>query len=92
MTMYTVWDEINNEESEGVAIEALNAESAAVRYAQQDHDGWTDGLYYECAQPVAVKDACGKVLRFEVQAEMRPIFHATPAAPTSQDDGQEQGG
>jgi hypothetical protein len=47
---------------------------AAVEYAENDSDGWTDGLYPESAQPIMVRDAKGQMSRFEIGAEMGPKF------------------
>jgi len=77
---FLVWDNLNCTEEDaengdgGKVITAIDEGSAALQYAENDQDGYTDGLYHECEQPIMVKDAIGRKYRFEIMAEMRPHF------------------
>ena len=75
MSVYKVWDTLNAEQDEAVEIEADSSEEAAAEYAENDRDGWNDGLYHDISQPIAVYDG-RQVQTFNVQAEMVPNFRA----------------
>lgn len=75
--MFRVWDLLNSEESEAREVEADNAEEAARLFGEQDHDGWTDGLYYENAHDIAVVAPDGTRSIVSVEAEMVPFFRST---------------
>lgn len=75
--IYFVWDHFNGERDDAKRIEAVDFKAAAIAYAEGDHDGWTDGLYGDCSQPIVVERTTdGVQLTYEVQAEMRPHFRA----------------
>ena len=82
---YLVWDELNCDDEDadecGRVVVAEDAELAAVEYAETDSDGWTDGLYQDCPQPLKVRDGEGRVSRFEIQAEMVPSFRVCKREP-----------
>ena len=73
-----MWDELNFHIADaaecGTVVVSEDAEMAAMQYAENDHDGWTDGLYHECPQPIMVRDSKGQKSRFEIGAEMVPSF------------------
>lgn len=78
MTVYRVWDAINGGHEYAENIEADTPEAAAVAYGESDRDGWTDGLYHGCAQPIAVEAPDGTRQVFDVEAELTPVFRAVP--------------
>jgi hypothetical protein len=85
--IFRVWDEINSEESEARVIEASTPEEAARRYADEDVDGWTDGLYHDHSHPIVVTSDGGlERWRVEVQAEMVPHMRAVSAVQISKDE------
>lgn len=75
---FLVWDELNchidDADECGTVVVSEDAEMAAMQYAENDADGWADGLYHECAQPIMVRDPKGQMSRFEIAAEMVPSF------------------
>lgn len=74
---YRVWDKINGERDEAKIIEAVDFRAAALAYAEDDGDGWTDGLYQGCAHPIVVeREQDGMTLVYEVEAELVPEFRA----------------
>ena len=74
---YRVWDKLNSERDEAEVIEAVDFRAAALAYAEEDGDGWTDGLYHGCAQPIVVeREQDGMTLVYEVEAELVPQFRA----------------
>lgn len=75
--IYFVWDTLNAERDDAKRIEAADFPAAALAYAEDDRDGYTDGLYHECAQPIAVqREADGATVTFDVEAELTPVFRA----------------
>ncbi len=79
MSVYYVWDELNGERDEAKSIEATNPMRAALTYAENDCDGWTDGLYREsCSQPIVVENEGGHRQTYAVEAELVPHFRASP--------------
>ena len=90
MTWWLVWDEINAEKEDARSIQARLPLQAAVAYAEQDSDGYTDGLYHECPQPIVVEDRIvGTRYRFDVSAEMEPRFVAVQLSPKPQEAVEE---
>lgn len=90
MPTYKVWDKLNCDEEDAERIEAGSPEDAAIAYAEEDHDGWTDGLYHRCPQPILVSDDDGTVCGFDVSAEMVPHFRAAPFPSDGDRDGNQQ--
>ncbi len=78
MIVFKVWDELNGDLENADEIEATNPEHAAEMFAENDHDGHTDGLYHDTPQPISVQDPDGVVHRFEVQAEQTTHYFASP--------------
>lgn len=78
---FLVWDELNchidDAETDGTVLVSEDPEMAAMEYAENDSDGWTDGLYQRCPQPIMVRDPKGRRFRFEIGAEMVPQFRVT---------------
>ena len=78
MSAYQVWDELNGEEEYAHAVfNACSPEEAARLYAENDRDGYTEGLYHMSAQPISVRCPDGTLKRFQVRAELEPRFIAT---------------
>ena len=77
MPTFKVWDTLNSERDYAEDVEARSPEDAAVQYAEDDVDGWCDGLYHEGPQAVAVLSG-DVVLVFDVSAELIPSFRAVP--------------
>lgn len=81
---YKVWDELNADEPDAQEIEATEPEHAATEYGVQDHDGASDGLYHDGAQPISVRClTTGALYRFDVSAEMEPRFWASEVKDTT---------
>ncbi len=80
MTTDRVWEELHGERDEAKRIEATDPMSAAVTYAENDGDGWIDGLYHEGAQPIVVENEGRHRQTYAVQAELVPHFRASPVA------------
>ena len=88
MGKFKVWDDLNGSERTAQEIEAFDAESAAIDYAENDVDGHADGLYTDehghplddvadDGLPIRVKDEDGKVLLFRVGVmELEPVYDA----------------
>jgi len=74
MATFRVWDELNGSRETAHNIEARDAETAAVVFAEGDYDGQSDGLYQRGTQPIMVEDADGHVTRCGVYAEWEPVF------------------
>lgn len=89
MAKFSVWDPINESENSALELEADDAQSAAVSYAEQDVDGDIDGLYTNEGEPLSdvakdghpihVRDGNGVVTRWRVGvAGLEPLFAAAP--------------
>jgi hypothetical protein len=88
MAKFYAWDPVNEDESKALELEAVDAYSAAVGYAEQDVDGGIDGLYTgkdggsvfnvaENGHPVHVRGEDGVVTRWHVGVvEAEPLFDA----------------
>jgi hypothetical protein len=78
MPKYEVWDTINGDETDASTYHALDVFEAAKMYAQDDHDGWIDGLYDSArtAQPIAVRAEDGTTFIVRVWAELEPVWYA----------------
>lgn len=77
MAKFSVWDPVNESEERALAVEAEDANSAAIIYAEQDVDGGIDGLYAQRGgapvnnvekegHPIHVRDEADKVTRWRV--------------------------
>lgn len=86
MPIYKVWDEVNGDEDGAEEIEAYDAEDAAKEYAENDNDGFNDGLYHDGGEalssindghPIMVRSEDGTLSRFLVGVEeFQPVFRA----------------
>ena len=88
MPKYKVWDDYNCDEEDAQELEESDAESAALKYAENDEDGRTDGLYFGAdgygmqnleknGQPIMVREEDGTLHRFHVGiTEFEPIYSA----------------
>jgi hypothetical protein len=80
MKTFLVWDHLNGSQETAVEVLGVDAEDAAMMYAQDDSDGFSDGLYWNHRehrpnrQEIRVLDE-GVVKRFNVSiCEWEPVF------------------
>lgn len=78
MTRFYVWDELNESEKYALPLDACDADSAAVLYAEQDVDGGIDHIY-ERGHTICVRQegSAEPVKRFKVEVEYDPSFFAS---------------
>ena len=72
---YLVWDEINGSEEDAEEVYGPAAFDAAERYAEDDVDGQTDGIYAS-GHPVCVRNSRGELFTFIVTADYSVTFSA----------------
>lgn len=78
--IYLVWDHYNGDREDADRVEAVDMKAAALAYAENDRDGWTDGLYHSGSQPIVVERIeDGLRITYNVEAELVPHFRATRA-------------
>lgn len=72
---YRVWDKINSHEEHADEIEADSPEAAAEKYAEDDVDGGSDGIYVN-GHVLCVRDPAGALHEIEVTVEYDPVYYA----------------
>lgn len=87
MTLYHVWDAINESRDNPDQIEAVDEQQAAIKYAEEDVDGNTDGVY-NGGHPIAVDNGT-EVLCFQVEVEYDPVYWAKRIELPSQEPPRE---
>lgn len=70
-----MWDELNSSREHAATIESYDAEMAAIEYAEEDSDGFCDGIYQK-GHPIMVECENGERLRYTVTAEPSVEYHA----------------
>lgn len=77
MNTYKVWDDEQETADQAIDLEALSESDAAEKYAEEDCDGESDGIY-ESGRRIGVQDKDGNVTKWKITAEYSPTYYAMP--------------
>lgn len=86
MNRFKAWSD-NKTEEDGIYVDALDAEEAAILYAEHDEEGQAEGLYAENGTVLKDIKANGHLVRVKTESgaillcrvgvyEMEPVFAA----------------
>ena len=65
---FMVWDELNESEEDATEVWSTTTYGAAERYADDDVDGQSDGIYAR-GQAICVRNHAGELFTFVVTAD-----------------------